>query len=50
MAHGIEQVLFRSAMGIMAGYARFRLRLDSLMGVEKACCFLVVALNAKRAD
>ena len=47
MAHGIKQILFRSAMGVMTGDARFRPRPDPLMGVDKAFGILFVALGAE---
>jgi hypothetical protein len=49
MAHGVKQILFRPAMGIMAGDARFRPRLDPLMGFEKTSCLLLMALGAELA-
>ena len=45
MAYRIQQILLRSAMGIMTGDARFRPRPDPLMGAAKICGILFVALE-----
>lgn len=50
MAHGIKQVLLRTAMRIVAGDTRFRPGLDPLMGFTKTGGLLVMALGAKLAD
>jgi hypothetical protein len=47
MTHRVKQVFFRSAMGIMTGDARFRPRLDPLVGIDKASGVLFVALGAE---
>ena len=50
MALRIEQVLFRPAMGIMAGNARCRPRLEPLVGRVKGRGALVVTLGTELVD
>ena len=47
MTHWIKQVLLRSAVGVVAGNARFRPRLYPLMGIDKTFGVLLMALGAE---
>jgi hypothetical protein len=50
VAHRIEQVLLRPAMGIMAGDAGCGTRFQPLVNIEKACASLFVTLGAELID
>jgi len=50
MLYLIQQVLLRSAMGVVAGNTRSGAGLDPVMGVDKACFFLIVTFGAELSD